>query len=315
MPEQGRSPCPLTQSGAGAFLVFGLRLAANQADPAPEQRHETLARTLQQPQAGQMGMDEARLLYGEARVSQQCLQSGHGLVVHVAWVRLQEDVIVLEHLDEVAAAGGPHDESAPGLEHSERLLGYSRGIVRVQVLEQIGGHDQIELRRAETGRTGIADPKAHVVKVGSGQVGVALGHGPFGEVDAYDFLRERPKSARNRPPAAPKVQHAIAGAGRVQRQYASNSVALKAAVEIAKMGRARKVLGFVVVGPADSPAGRVFAVFPGWPPGAPRRCCGRWLLYQEDLRTPGIRPCSDISLNAILDRPNLPMNPRGRPVI
>ncbi len=37
--------------------------------------------------------------------------------------------------------------------------------------------------------------------------------------------------------------------------------------------------------------------------------------YQDDLRTPGIRPWRDMSRNAIRERPNLRMNPRGRPDI
>ena len=37
--------------------------------------------------------------------------------------------------------------------------------------------------------------------------------------------------------------------------------------------------------------------------------------YQDDLRTPGIRPWRDMSRKAIRERPNLRMNPRGRPDI
>ena len=37
--------------------------------------------------------------------------------------------------------------------------------------------------------------------------------------------------------------------------------------------------------------------------------------YQEDFRTPGIKPSRDMSRKAIREMPNLPMKPRGRPVI
>ena len=37
--------------------------------------------------------------------------------------------------------------------------------------------------------------------------------------------------------------------------------------------------------------------------------------YQDDLRTPGINPWRDISRKAMREMPNLPMKPRGRPVI
>ena len=58
-----------------------------------------------------------------------------------------------------------------------------------------------------------------------------------------------------------------------------------------------------------SPSGELRAGYPG-SPGQ-----GNPAPYQDDLRTPGINPSRDISRKAIREMPNLPMKPRGRPVI
>ena len=211
-----------------------------------------MAQALQQAQARQVGFGEVGAVDFESGVCEQSRHAGHGLVVDMAGIALQNDGVAPEDFQEVAAAGGPHQESAGRLEDAEGFGGNGFRIGRIQMLEEVGGDDHVEGAGRQAGVAGVAYAKFDVAGRGSGKMGVAMVHRPLGEVQSHHFPGLAGDPIGHRPPTASHVQHAVLEADRIDRQHLAETVSLERAGEVVQVRGVLDVLGLVVPGLVDA---------------------------------------------------------------
>ena len=163
----------------------------------------------------------------EAGVGHEPLHRIHGLVVDVTDIALENDVPVLQYLENVSPMRGPRHESSAGPQESERFTGHASGVVRVQVLEEVGGEDDVVRFPVEAGIPRVGAKKGDVLPGIVRESSLAEVDRFLTEVDAHDGPHPIRQCEVEGAPATAEIHHPVLGKERMDFEDLPHSVLLE----------------------------------------------------------------------------------------